>query len=154
MKDYWWCIILICVLPLCPPNPYTSRPFLRAEDRGRKYCLCLNETKIGSRVELQRNRQIIPTPSVCVCEEGRAKTFPFGGPQRHKQIFKRYPTQDTHADIHSGTNMLLVPHRLAEKQQLFSCVNERKVVSHPTDCSLSVQLLLKSPPITQEQDFS
>lgn len=46
---------------------FSPRLFLRVEDRGRKRCPCLNEAKIGSRVALQRNRQIIPTPRVDVC---------------------------------------------------------------------------------------
>lgn len=101
------------LLRLCDANifrisslfiPPSSMSLPGVEDRGRKCCLCLNEAKIGSRVALQRNRQIIPTPSLCVCmyvsngrgsdEEGSVKTFPFGGPQQRKQNFKRDPTQD------------------------------------------------------------
>lgn len=91
-----------------------------AGERGRKRSLCLSEAKIGSRVELQRNRQIIPTPSVWVqvCvgsgrrgragrgggEEGRAETFPFVGPQQRKQNFKHNPTQDNPTHAHTLTH--------------------------------------------------
>lgn len=145
-----WSSKLFCVLPLFPPL-LPSLPGV--EDRGRKRCLCLNEAKIGSRVALQRNRQIIPTPSVCVCvgngwggRWGRERqNFSIWGatnktsnaipPKTHTG---RYPLR--------GKNMLLIPRRRAESNRslvtTLSSVNSsaaarKKIISHPTGSSHS-----------------
>lgn len=96
------------------PLPSVSPPrlFLRVEDRGRKRCPCLNEAKIGSRVALQRNRQIIPTPRVdvcvrvctCVCLGGavrkaQPKLFHLGG-HSGANNFKIPPKTHTHVHAH------------------------------------------------------
>lgn len=106
-----------------PPSP---RLFLRVEDRGRKRCPCLNEAKIGSRVALQRNRQIIPTPRVDVCvracvwggavRKAQPKLFHLGGGHSGANNFKIPPRTHTHVHAHMQTNMLLIPRRKKEEK--------------------------------------